>query len=84
MAFVIITRWALSPNWGPRHKWIITFAATVASMSGGFLGSSAWSRVDVIGKWVLNVLAAAAFVGLYTMIRNDNTERRQMSPAHRV
>jgi hypothetical protein len=31
-------------------------------MAGGFLGSSWWPRVDIVGKAILNVLAVIGFI----------------------
>lgn len=64
VAYGVFRRWTASPQWNGLHNWAGAFAATLLCMSAGFLGSSTWSRLDLIGKAVLNVIAVAGFLWL--------------------
>ncbi len=41
---------------------LIGFGATLLCMIAGFSGSSHWPKEDLIGKWVLKVVAAVGFL----------------------
>jgi hypothetical protein len=58
-AFFVVKRWVTSAGWGDMHRWSLVSSAILVCMVAGFLGSSAWSRMDVIGKVALNVIAVA-------------------------
>lgn len=62
LAFAVIRALAAAPGWGDMHRWALCFGATLVSMAGGFLGSSWWPRVDIVGKAILNVLAVIGFI----------------------
>jgi hypothetical protein len=64
IAILVLGRWAAPARWAGLHRWAAAFAATLVCMIAGFLGSSAWSRNDLIGKIVLNVIAVAGFLML--------------------
>ena len=64
LAYVVVRRMARGPAWSDRHRWALCFGALVVSMLAGFLGASLWSRVDLVGKIVLNLAAAAAMIDL--------------------
>jgi hypothetical protein len=57
LAFFVIKRWVTSSGWGDVHRWSLGSSAILVCMVAGFLGSSTWSRMDIIGKVVLNVIA---------------------------
>jgi hypothetical protein len=61
LAMAVLGTWAASAQWSDLHRWAMTFAATLVCMGAGFLGSSTWLRVDLIGKIVLNLAAVAGF-----------------------
>jgi hypothetical protein len=69
MVYFAIHRRASSPNWNDMHRWALIFAATIVCMLAGFGGSSAWPRMDIVAKAVLNVLALAGFINLALKIR---------------
>jgi hypothetical protein len=56
------------------HRWAVVFGATLVCMVAGFLGSSAWPRVDMIGKSILDVIAILGFVILAQRIRRRGSE----------
>ena len=59
LAFFVVKRWVESAGWGDMHRWSLVSSAIVVCMVAGFLGSSTWSRMDVIGKVTFNVIAVA-------------------------
>lgn len=61
-AWWIVQRWIMAGGWNDMRRWALAFGATIASMACGFLGSSAWPKMDLIFKIVINVLAVAGFV----------------------
>jgi len=56
-AFLLFRRWSSSAGWDDRHRYALIFAAILVCMIAGFLGSSTWPRIDVIGKSVLDIMA---------------------------
>jgi hypothetical protein len=68
LAYELIRHWASSSGWRDLHRWALTFAATLVCMGGGFLGSSAWPRLDLIGKSVLDLLAIVGFALLFSRV----------------
>jgi hypothetical protein len=62
LAFAVIRALAAAPGWADLHRWALCFGATLVCMAGGFLGSSWWPRVDIVGKAILNVLAVIGFI----------------------
>ncbi|HEX4005871.1 MAG TPA: hypothetical protein VHX60_06830 [Acidobacteriaceae bacterium] len=69
LAYALFRRWTSSPAWSDLRRWAGAFATTVVCMVAGFLGSSSWLRVDVIGKAGLNIAAIAGFLWLLGRIR---------------
>ena len=69
LAYLLYRRWTSSPQWSDLHRWTLSFAATLVCMLAGFLGSSSWSRVDLVGKSLLNVVAMVAFLWLLRRMR---------------
>ena len=57
LAFFVINRWVTSSGWGDLLRWTLVSSAILVCMVAGFLGSSTWSRMDLIGKVALNVIA---------------------------
>lgn len=54
----LIARWSRPEGWDDRHRFAVAFAALLATMLAGFLGSQFWPAIDVLAKIVLNVIAA--------------------------
>ena len=71
-AYFIIRYWSVGRGWNDMHRWGLTFGAVLVCMIAGFSGSSTWPRMDLIGKWVFDVLAVIGFVLLARRI----SERR--------
>jgi hypothetical protein len=57
LAFFAVKRWVTSAGWGDLHRWALVSSAILACMLAGFMGSNTWSRIDLIAKFVLNVIA---------------------------
>jgi len=56
-AFTLFRLWSSSAGWNDSHRYAAIFAAILVCMTAGFLGSSLWPRMDVIGKWILDIIA---------------------------
>ena len=69
LAYLVIRYLSSGSGWGDMHRWALVFGATLLCMIAGFLGSKAWPHVDLIGKWVLNVVAVVGFLLLAYRIR---------------
>jgi hypothetical protein len=69
MSWWILRRWTASTAWADKHTWAAVFGAMLICMLAGFAGSDSWSRVDVIGKAVLNVLAVGGMLALSRRLR---------------
>jgi hypothetical protein len=64
LAFALIRHWTNSSKWSDTHRWSLSFGGTLATMAVGYLSFAGWSRIDLIGKAVLNILATAGFLVL--------------------
>ncbi len=73
LVYLVVRYWSSSPGWNDMHRWSAVFAATLVCMIAGFSGSSSWSRMDFIGKIVLNLIAILGFVLLALKIRRRET-----------
>lgn len=63
-AFLLFRRWSFSVRWNDQHRYALIFAAILVCMIAGFLGSSLWPRVDVIGKSILDIVAVLLLLAL--------------------
>jgi hypothetical protein len=68
LAFFVVKRWVTSAGWGDMHRWSLVSSVILVCMVAGFLGSGTWSRMDVIGKIALNVIAVALLLLLGRII----------------
>jgi hypothetical protein len=57
LAFFLVRRWGSSAGWGDRHRWALVFSVILVCMAAGFSGSSAWPRMDIIAKFIFNLIA---------------------------
>jgi hypothetical protein len=69
LAIFVIQRWSSAAGWDDMHRWALSFGALFSSMAAGFLGSSLWPRMDVIGKIILNIIAVIGMIALARAIR---------------
>jgi hypothetical protein len=56
-AVTLFRLWSSSTGWNDKHRYATIFAAILVCMIAGFLGSSLWPKIDLIGKSVLDVIA---------------------------
>jgi hypothetical protein len=69
MAYLLILHWSSAQGWQDMHRWALTFGAVLVCMIGGFSGSGSWPRQDLVGKWILDMLAVAGFFFLVRRIQ---------------
>jgi hypothetical protein len=81
LAFFIIRHWSSSANWGDLHRWALVSSTIVVCMAAGFSGSEGWPRIDMIGKIVMNIIAA---VLLLLLGRNILHRSRTSAPLERI
>ena len=60
-AYFFIRYWSVGRGWNDMHRWGLTFGAVLVCMIAGFSGSSAWPRMDVVGKVVFDAAAGTGF-----------------------
>jgi hypothetical protein len=58
VAFLILRNISSRSGWGDLHRWAVIFGAMLVCMLCGFLGSSSWPEIDIIGKAVMNLIAS--------------------------
>jgi hypothetical protein len=63
-AFLVFRHWSSSAAWNDKQIYALIFAAILVCMIAGFLGSSLWPRVDVIGKSILDIVAVVLLLVL--------------------
>jgi hypothetical protein len=56
-ALMLFRLWSSSAGWNDGHRYAMIFAAILVCMIAGFLGSSLWPKIDVIGKSILDIIA---------------------------
>ena len=64
MAFLLFSRWSSAGGWSDAHRYALTFGAMLVPIIGGFIGSSSWLRIDLIGKVVLNAITIVLLIVL--------------------
>jgi hypothetical protein len=57
LAFFVVKRLGTSAGRSDLHRWALVSSAILVCMVAGFAGGSSWSRIDVIGKGAMNVIA---------------------------
>lgn len=68
MAWLVIHRLSRASAWCDRHRWALAFSALAVCMLAGYLGSASWSKLDLAGKIVLNVIATERMIALARFI----------------
>ncbi|WP_041856013.1 hypothetical protein [Candidatus Korobacter versatilis] len=69
ISYFVISRWTSAAGWSDIHRWATAFSATVAMMAITYLGSSTWSKTDLVGKVVGNVVMVFLLVLLLKKLR---------------
>jgi hypothetical protein len=60
----VFSRWTANAAWSEMHILAAAAGAILVCMAGGYLGSPAWSRMDMIWQPIVDVLALAWLVSL--------------------
>lgn len=83
-ALALFRLWSSSAGWNDRHRYAMIFVAILVCMIAGFLGSSLWPRVDVIGKWILDITAVLLLVALGWRLkrRSDRGTTESLTSEH--
>ena len=72
-SFALFSYLSAARGWGDVHRWAVCFASTLGTMAVTFVGTSTgWSRVDLIGKIVLDLVAVVGFAWLGVRIRSGS------------
>lgn len=74
LAIFLIRRWSSASGWQDMHRWALSFGALFSMMAAGFLGSSLWPRMDVIGKMILNIIAVIGMIVLARSIQRRSAQ----------
>ncbi|HKW16442.1 MAG TPA: hypothetical protein VJO35_02930 [Terriglobales bacterium] len=61
LAFALFVWWSSRRAWGETHRLASTFGGTLACMVVPYLSMASWSKIDVIGKIVFDILALVSF-----------------------
>jgi hypothetical protein len=69
VSLLVIRRWASSAGWNDVQWLTLCFGSVVTLMLAGYWGSSYWPRVDLIGKIVLNIVAAWLLIRLLQRVK---------------
>ena len=82
LALLLFRRWSSATGWRDAHRYALTFGAMLVPMIGGYIGSSSWLRIDLIGKSVLDAIAIALLVvlGQAVLKRSDPDATGQSQP----
>jgi hypothetical protein len=63
-AILLFQLWSSSAGWNEKHRYAMIFAAILVCMISGFLGSSLWPKIDLVGKSVLDIIAVVLLLAL--------------------
>jgi hypothetical protein len=66
-----------SSAWGDMPRWSVSFGAVMACMSVSYLNTAGWSRVDLIGKAILNVLALITLLWIGIAVHRRITPKQE-------
>jgi hypothetical protein len=69
LACVLVRYWSAARGWDDMRRWALSFGATLASMSVGYISTAGYSTLDLTGKAILNVLATIGFLVLAWNLR---------------
>lgn len=72
-AIIVMCRWTASSGWRDAHRFAAVCGAATACMLSGFAVFAVGGalRVDWIGKTVLNLIAAAFAISMWSRLRTD-------------
>lgn len=62
LAFAFI-RWVTEPaGWSDLHRWSLAFGAVLACTLPGYISTAGWSRLDLAGKIIFQLIGLAGFL----------------------
>jgi hypothetical protein len=73
----VVSRISTAANWQDRHRLALIFGAIVASMVGGTMEVLKDAPVDIIGKFVLDLIATGLFIWFSVRVRKRRFEIKQ-------
>jgi hypothetical protein len=68
-AYILFATWSSRRSWGDWQRYAAAFGATMACMSVDYINTAGWTRSDLIGKAILNVLALLGLIWLGVKMR---------------
>jgi len=71
LSYWLLRYWSSLQGWSERHEWALVLGAVLVSMVAGFSGSSAWPRMDIVFKAMVNVAMTAWLVWLGAKMKRE-------------
>ena len=79
LSFALVRYWSAACGWRDIHRWAISFGAVLGSMALGDASAAGWTHLDLIAKFVFQLLAVVGFVLLARKVWQrdaaDHTQR---------
>jgi hypothetical protein len=79
LGLIVVQRISSAMDWGDRQRLALIFGASVASMLGGVLFVLADQPIDIISKYIFDLIAVVLFVRFATRIRKRETQTKTNS-----
>ena len=76
LAFAIVRYWSRSTRWGEWHRFAVAFGGVFGCMAISDVSAAGWTRVDLIAKFVFQLLAVVGFGVLARKVRQREVARR--------
>lgn len=77
LSFILVRYWSAAHNWRDIHRWVLSFGAVLGCMAITDVSSAGWTRIDLIGKYVFQLIALVAFLLLAQKVRRREESRAQ-------
>jgi hypothetical protein len=62
LSYLLVRYLTAAHGWRDIHRWALSFGAVLGFMVPGDMSAAGWTRVDLIGKYVFQVLAVVGFL----------------------
>jgi len=82
LGMIVVKRISSAVDWDDRQRLALIFGASVASMLGGVLFVLADQPVDIISKFVFDLIAVVLFIWFANRIRKREMQRKTGSPVY--
>jgi len=69
LGLMLFTRFAAQANWSDTHRWALCFGAALGCMVPSDISSAGWTRLDLIAKYVFQLIALLGFLLLGSRVR---------------